>query len=244
MEQQFLNDRGVVKSIRIVSNEISAQLDLFEDCSFNKYHSSIFDFEACVRIFEWPNTAAIRVRRNMLDFPQTLPPPISVDALPPMQQHLVVDGVSDESKALSQREDVPSYLIVYSCESSEYCGFQAQANFYGFLTSAQHPTKSASLRLLTAGEPDDLAEYIPTFTAPRNLYSRRYSPFNKADVLVKWFESPANLPDQEIIVVIDPDNWIIRDIVESVLSSECSIFCHLSGSLEIRLIGSSRRRKV
>ena len=217
-----LNVRGVVKSIKIISNEISAQLDLFEDCSFNKYHSSIFDFEGCVRIFEWPNTAAIRVRRNMLDFPQSLPPPIPKDKLPPLQQHLIEDGVSDESKALAQREDIPSYLIVYSCESSEYCGFQAQANYYGYLSSGQHPTKSGSLRLLTAGEPDDLAEYIPTFTAPRNALSRRYSPYNKADVLAKWFQSaetPLNNPNAEIIVVIDPDNWIIRDITHWIVKA-------------------------
>jgi len=216
---RHLNDRGVVKSIRIISNEISAQLDLYNDCGIEHYESSIFDFEGCVRIHSYPNTAGIRVRRNVLIFPQTLPPPISDDKLPPLQQHLLDEGVSDESKALAKREDIPSYLIVYSCESSEYCGFQAQTNYYGFLSSGQHPTKASFLRLLTAGEPDDMASYIPTFTAPRNAESRRYSPYNKADVLVKWFQSPPNLPEQEIVVVIDPDNWIIRDITHWVVKA-------------------------
>merc|ERR1712228_23267 len=99
-----------------------------------------------------------------------------------MGEHLIADGISEESKALSTSNEVPSYLIVYSCESSDYCAFQAQTNYYGFLTSGQHP-KAGFLRILTAQEPDDLAAYIPTFTAPRNLYSRRYSPYN---MLILW----------------------------------------------------------
>ena len=216
-DARFLNERGEVKGIKIINNEISAQLDLYNDCSFIQYHSSIYDFEGCVHIFEWPTTAGIKVKRNYLDFPQKLPPPIPASKLPPLQEHLVRDGISEESKSLAQRQDIPSYLITYSCESSEYCAFQAQANYYGYLTSGQHPTKSGFLRLLTSQEPDDMASYVPTFTAPRNLYSRRYSPYNKADVMVKWFESKPNIPDYDIIVVIDPDNWIIRDITHWIV---------------------------
>ena len=219
-DTHFLNDRGQVQSVEILSNDIPAQLALYSDCGLSQYHSSIFSFEGCVHIFEWPGTAGMRVRRNYLDFPQKLPAPISKAALPPIQEHLVRDGVSAESSLLATDESVPSYLVTYSCESSEYCAFQAQANYYGFLTSGQHPTKAGFLRLLTAEEPDDMASYVPTFTAPRNLYSRRYSPYNKADVLVKWFESEPNRPEQDIIVVIDPDNWIIRDITHWVVKAK------------------------
>ena len=45
-----------------------------------------------------------------------------------------------------------------------------------------------------------------------NTTTQRYGPTNKADSLVKWFNSPLNQPKEEIIVVIDPDNWIIKDI--------------------------------
>ena len=218
-DQHHLNDRGTVQGIKIINNEISGQIDLYSDCGLTQIHSSIFDFEGCVHIYDWPNTAGIKVKRNTLDFPQKLPDPIPKDKLPPLQEHLVRDGVSQESKDLAKREDIPSYLITYSCESSEYCAFQAQANYYGYLTSGQHPTKSGFLRLLTSSEPDDLSLYVPTFTAPRNLYSRRYSPYNKADVMVKWFQSKPNIPDYDIIVVIDPDNWIIRDITHWIVKA-------------------------
>ncbi len=100
--------------------------------------------------------------------------------------------------------------VVYSGESSHYFGYQAQSNYYGFLTSGQHP-KGDFMRLQTCSVIDDMSSYIPTFTAKRYQYSKRYGPFNKADVLVKWFNS-AMAPTQDIVVVIDPDNWIIKDI--------------------------------
>ncbi len=117
-DHNHLNERGNVKAIKIISNEIPAQLDLYSDCGLTQYHSSIFDFEGCVHIFDWPNTAGIKIKRNYLDFPQPLPPPIETSKLPPLQQHLVRDGTSEESKALAKKTDIQSYLIVYSCESS------------------------------------------------------------------------------------------------------------------------------
>ena len=68
-DARFLNERGQVQGIKIINNEIPAQLDLYNDCSLNQYHSSIYEFEGCVHIFEWPSTAGIKIRRNYLDFP-------------------------------------------------------------------------------------------------------------------------------------------------------------------------------
>ena len=124
---------------QITSNDrdFDAQLDLYSDCGLSQYHSSVFSFEGCVHLWSWPGTAGLKVSRNMLDFPQKQPAEIpSV----PLQEHLVRDGVSEESIALSKDASVPSYAIVYSCESSEYCAFQAQAAYYAFLSSGQHPS--------------------------------------------------------------------------------------------------------
>ena len=88
--------------------------------------------------------------------------------------------------------------------------YQDQSNYYGFLTSAQHP-KARFSRLLTSSARDDISEYIPTFRAKRYQYSKRYGPTNKADVLLKWYNS-ADKPKEEVIVIIDPDNWIIKDL--------------------------------
>jgi len=106
----------------------------------------------------------------------------------------------------------PKVRIVFSCESSEYFGYQVWANYYGYLSSGQ---QSASwTRLLTAQKRDDLADHLPglaTFQSRRHLYSRRYSPINKADVIQKWMAS-ADRPKEEIILVIDPDNWLVKDV--------------------------------
>ena len=42
-------------------------------------------------------------------------------------------------------------------------------------------------------------------------YFGRYGPLNKADVITKWFAS-VDAPQDEVIVVIDPDNWFTGEI--------------------------------
>ncbi|CAB9508278.1 expressed unknown protein [Seminavis robusta] len=104
----------------------------------------------------------------------------------------------------------PHTRFIFSCESSEYFGYQVYANALGFLKSMQ--TDASWLRLLTSQAPDDLSERFATFTAPRQLYSGFYHPINKADVIDKWMHSlDAPHPD-DTLVVIDPDNWLINDI--------------------------------
>lgn len=101
------------------------------------------------------------------------------------------------------------YRVVYSGESSKYMGYQARANYWGFLKSGQ--TNAAHTRLVTMHEADDLVDFLPTFWGKRHPFSRRYGPLNKPDVLTKWFASP-NAPKEEVVVLIDPDNWLTNDI--------------------------------
>lgn len=101
------------------------------------------------------------------------------------------------------------YRIVYSAESSKYMGYQARCNYWGFLQSKQK--NAAHTRLVTMHEEDDLVGEISSFWAKRHPFSRRYGPMNKPDVLVKWFRSP-NAPKEEVVVLIDPDNWLVKDI--------------------------------
>lgn len=42
--------------------------------------------------------------------------------------------------------------------------------------------------------------------------SKRYSPLNKADVTQKWFASASAPGPDEVIVMIDPDNWLLQPI--------------------------------
>jgi hypothetical protein len=56
---------------------------------------------------------------------------------------------------------------------------------------------------------------FPTYYAKRHPYAWRYGPFNKADVLTKWFASP-DKPKEDVIVCIDPDNYLTRDLSEIV----------------------------
>uniref|UniRef100_A0A7S2U1S0 Hydroxyproline O-arabinosyltransferase-like domain-containing protein n=1 Tax=Lotharella oceanica TaxID=641309 RepID=A0A7S2U1S0_9EUKA len=109
-------------------------------------------------------------------------------------------------------ESTTSYHIAYSAESSLYFGYQAYANYYAFQTSNQ-VEGTGYTRLLTSSEPDDLMNTIPTFQAPRLAFSHRYSPINKPDVVAKWFESD-QAPTEEVIVLIDPDNWLLQPIAK------------------------------
>ena len=197
-----------VKSIVIFGDESeNAALELHENCDGTKYHSHHFSFQMCQKLWDWPPTKALKARPNVLNIYQKRPTNIETDKLPPFQEHLIRDKLNHKNTD----NDVPSYHIIYSCESSDYCAFQAQTNYYGYLTSGQH-INSGFTRLLTSSENDDLSSYIPTFYAPRHQLSRRYSPTNKADSLFKFVNSKINLPNEEIMVIIDPDNWIIRDI--------------------------------
>mmetsp|Transcript_8587 Transcript_8587/g.24852 ORF Transcript_8587/g.24852 Transcript_8587/m.24852 type:complete len:302 (-) Transcript_8587:293-1198(-) len=52
---------------------------------------------------------------------------------------------------------------------------------------------------------------FPTYASKRHPYASRYSPLNKADALLKWFAS-SSAPTEDVIAVIDPDNWITKDL--------------------------------
>jgi len=195
-----------IGSIKIISNDNDlAQLNLYSKCDYNNYFASIFTFDECVHLYDWPSTKSIMIVPNQLKVEQKRPKPIPKDKLPPLipKGNLEEINVNDDS--------IPSYHIVSSGEMSTYMAFQDQSRYYGFLASNQNK-KANFTRLITGHLRDDIAEYIPTFNAPRHPYSKRYGPLNKADVLVKWFESPLNIPNEDIIVVIDPDNFIIRDL--------------------------------
>ena len=104
----------------------------------------------------------------------------------------------------------PHTRIVFSVSSSHYFGYQVYANAFAFLQTK--PTHASWMRLLTARQPDDLSERLPTFTGPKHPWSEGYTPFNKPDVIDKWFHSKDAPHPEDIIVVIDPDNWLLLDI--------------------------------
>lgn len=179
---ELSKNRKAIKSIKLLNTPFNtAQLNLHQNCQASNYHATIFSFQGCTQLYDWPPTQSIKVVANSLNIFQSMPPIIPKDQLPPLQERLVEEGMTRESIMLTYDHKMPSYQIVYSCESSEYCAFQAQANYYGFLTSGQHPY-GTQLRLQTCSEIDDMSAYIPTFTAPRHPYSRRYAPINKAGI--------------------------------------------------------------
>ena len=218
----LFNDNNVklspntIGSIKIISG--IGELDIYEDCNLQKYHASIYSFDGCVRMYSSMPTRSIKVVSNTLGYPQPQPYTIKIQAQPHILEEIKNNENSEIYKNINNDEYCPHYLIVYSCESSRYFGYQTQSNYYGFLTSKQH--KNAHfLRLLTSSKIDDMASYIPTFTMKRHPYSRRYQPLNKGDSLLKWYQSPlfdtyltGDGYDIQVIAVIDPDNWIIRDV--------------------------------
>jgi len=118
-----------------------------------------------------------------------------------------VPVASDSSLVKTSRK---KFRIVFSAESSQYLAWQARVNYHAF-KKTQDERIAGFTRLLTSREPDDLISEIPTFQAYRHPFSRSYGPLNKPDVIAKWFES-ALRPSEDIIVVIDPDNWLLKDL--------------------------------
>ena len=176
------------KSIRVVG---AGELKLYD--AWDKYMGSAVELEGCIPIFHQPPPARGELTHGA--------PPRRID---PAVQKKFFTG-SDLSK--------PHTRIVFSAESSIYFGYQTVTNAYAFLQSNQ--TNASWLRLLTAEMPDDLSEKLPTFTGPRTLYSKRYSPYNKPDIIDKWFNSEKDAPNpDDTIVVIDPDNWLLKDVKE------------------------------
>jgi len=131
--------------------------------------------------------------------------------IPPFSHVEFIDVMKNKAlKGGSDGKAGPSYNVAFSAESSFYFAYQAMANLYAFETSGQSPN-AVLTRLLTCSEPDDFMDTIPTFQAKREPESLRYSPFNKPDIIAKWFESD-QAPTEDVIVVIDPDNWLVKDL--------------------------------
>ena len=163
------------------------------------YVATLVEMEGCMPIFPWPP-----IRKGILAHRKT----------DPGKQCPIVQQIDPQlQKRFSTAKDLtkPHTWIVYSAESSDYFGYQTLSNAFAFLNSSQ--TETSWLRLLTCETPDDLTKSFPTFTAPRSLYSKRYGPINKPDVIEKWFASECDAPHpDDNIVVIDPDNFLMRDM--------------------------------
>lgn len=176
-----------------------------------EYVSTLFPEDGCIRMFNFPQVNQVKLFSSL------------------KQQQK--QQISDESLAIQRRTLLPTitdndlsakpakYRIVFSCESSEYFGYQVWANKLAFLQS-QAGQDCTWTRLLTCQLPDDIAQDVrfPTFQAPPHPYSRRYSPINKPDVIEKWFTSEADAPKEDVIVVIDPDSWLILPLYEQYVS--------------------------
>lgn len=179
-----------IKSILVEGN---GEIDLFENCRGKRntpmrYWATIMKEDGCVRMHSWPSLHHIKFKKTSLL----------------MKAHY------GRRSYYNDRSGRDKYNVAYSAESSTYFGYQAHAGYYAYLTSNQ-AKDSVYTRLLTSSEIDDLAELIPTFQAKRHPFSKRYGPINKADVIAKWFKSSQS-PKEEVIVVIDPDNWLLQNL--------------------------------
>jgi len=121
-------------------------------------------------------------------------------------------GVPDENDIYVPQ----SYRIMYSSESSNYFAYQVYANLLGFERSnQQQEPPTGYIRLLTSPSHDDLSSenggVVPTFISPKHSLANRYGPFNKADAIHRYMQSPQR-PSEEVMVVIDPDNWLTASV--------------------------------
>jgi hypothetical protein len=178
---------GVQKgSMRVVG---TSDLDLFMGCGGTTYWSTVMAIDGCTNIYSWPGLESVKFVASHLYEKQS-----TFLVKPPTK---------------GGTENVAQYNVVFSCESSNYFGYQIQSNYFGFLKTQQ--TNAVWTRLMTAHAPDDMMEIYPTYYAKRHPYAWRYGPLNKADVLTKWFVSPDE-PKEDVIVIIDPDNYVTKDL--------------------------------
>ncbi len=199
-------DGKEVKSFKLTG---VPEADFFSSCDTTRQHSytgTLFRSEGCMNRYNYPPARSFRfIHKSSLRESKQIPDSV-LEAQWGAQDHHPVKAIGTPAK----------YRFIFSCESSTYFSYQVWANYYGYLTSGQ---KSAQwTRLMTGRKRDDLDDAVTglaTFQAKRGLYSRRYSPINKPDVISKWFES-LDRPQEEIMVVIDPDNWLIKDVSKYV----------------------------
>eukprot|EP00041_Stephanoeca_diplocostata_P008284 m.120912 g.120912 ORF g.120912 m.120912 type:complete len:547 (+) comp17257_c0_seq5:127-1767(+) len=178
-----LDGKNIKNGVKSILVTGSKTLDLYQQCSRKDYWSSIYELDGCVNIYSWPGTSAVGFSEDS---------PLET----PIETH--------------KPQGAPSkFRVVYSAESSVYFAYQTQASHYSFEQNHQEGGKWT--RLITARVMDDLGDQFPTYVARRHPFSRRYGPINKADVITKWLNS-VDAPQEEVIVVIDPDNWFTGSI--------------------------------
>ncbi|KAH9261727.1 hypothetical protein BASA81_000383 [Batrachochytrium salamandrivorans] len=202
--QEAYFDRAA--SVRIVG---AGRVDFFHH---NEFVSALFPGDGCVRMFRYPAITTAKLFPTIEQVTQQIPQ----EALFMQRRELLSDGGIEDWEL----ENKPAkYRVVFSAQSSEYFGYQMYANKLAFMQS-QKGVDCTWTRLLTCQHPDDLSldPRFPTFTAPAHPYARRYSPINKPDVIEKWFQSPLDAPREEVIVVIDPDSWLLKPLLDDYVS--------------------------
>ena len=187
----------------------NARVEVFHKGS---YYADIVASEGCVSLNQYPSsdTQDIFFRLFKRSNQNSLEEKENHQQQHMLQQRFSTAPTPNYQASSSNRPYTPHTRIIFSTESTEYFRYQVHANALGFLQSNQ--TNTSWTRLLSARQPDDLAGTFPTFTAPKSLYSNRYTPMNKPDIIDKWFQSDQAPHPDDTIVVIDGDNWLLKDV--------------------------------
>lgn len=194
-ESDYVDFRPTGAKFIMVTGE-NANLDLynFDHAVNDRYMASLVPEDGCLRMFQWPGINQFKFK-PLGSFLEEEP----TNAVATR----VAEAKADPTKAAK-------FNVIFSAESSNYFGYQVLANYYGFHDKTTQ-TGGVWTRLISARAKDDLSDRFPTYHGRRHYYAWRYGPLNKADVLQKWFDSDA-APQEEVIVVIDPDNWLTQDL--------------------------------
>lgn len=200
-QSEFPYRRDATRSVRLSSHLGYAELTTMH----GDYLFSLFGLDGCVIMYDSRPGMVRLFARSELQTERQIPL-AKLDVM--------------RSELLGEEPHAPhaKYRVVFSCESKEYFGYQTWVNRLAFSRS-QHGQDATWTRLLTCREPDDIAqlEKFPTFTAHRHPYSDRYGPINKPDIITKWFAS-ADAPQEEVILVIDPDSWLLLPVYDQYIA--------------------------
>ncbi|KAH9253980.1 hypothetical protein BASA81_008104 [Batrachochytrium salamandrivorans] len=201
-ESKFPYRREATRSIRLISDMGYAEFTTMH----GDYLFSLFALDGCVTMYDSrPGMVKLFAKSELQQEKQ----------IPQEKLDILRSELLDGELPMNPHA---KYRVVFSCESKEYFGYQTWVNRLAFSRSQQGQDATWT-RLLTCHEPDDIAqlEKFPTFTAHRHPFSDRYGPINKPDIITKWFSS-ADAPQEEVIMVIDPDSWLLLPVYDQYIT--------------------------
>jgi hypothetical protein len=113
------------ESMRLVNGP---EIDFYADCNKDSdYAASMFELDGCLNRYEYPTIQSLIFKTKL-----------SLDRKQISDETMKTQWNMQDHHPSLPSNGVPKARIVFSCESSEYFGYQVATNYYAYLTSVSH----------------------------------------------------------------------------------------------------------